>query len=68
MRIIVHLANNWCDYVAAKDGQGFALGEKVGGAFDVDAALTYGVPTLAPSGAFLCPKMSGRGFATKVGV
>lgn len=37
----VHLADNWRDYVAAKDSQGSALGEEIGEAFDVDVDLAF---------------------------
>ena len=37
----VHLADNWRDYVAAKDSQGSALGEEVGEAFDVDVDFAF---------------------------
>lgn len=37
----VHLADNWRDYVAAKDSQGSALGEEVGEAFDVEVEFAF---------------------------
>lgn len=37
----VHLADNWRDYVAAKDSQGSALGEEIGEAFDVDVDFAF---------------------------
>ena len=37
----VHLADNWRDYVAAKDAQGSALGEEIGEAFDVDVDFAF---------------------------
>jgi len=37
----VQLADNWRDYVAAKDSQGSALGEEVGEAFDVEVEFAF---------------------------
>jgi uncharacterized membrane protein YjgN (DUF898 family) len=37
----VHLADNWRDYIAAKDSQGSALGEEVGEAFDVEVEFAF---------------------------
>lgn len=37
----VHLADNWRDYVAAKGGDGSALGEEIGEAFDVDVDFAF---------------------------
>jgi uncharacterized membrane protein YjgN (DUF898 family) len=37
----VHLADNWRDYVAAKDSDGSALGEEIGEAFDVDVEFAF---------------------------
>jgi uncharacterized membrane protein YjgN (DUF898 family) len=37
----VHLADDWRDYVAAKDRQGSALGEEIGEAFDVDVDFAF---------------------------
>jgi uncharacterized membrane protein YjgN (DUF898 family) len=40
-QMTVHLADNWRDYIAAKDGHGSALGEEIGEAFDVDVDLAF---------------------------
>ena len=37
----LHLADNWRDYIAAKDRQGSALGEEIGEAFDVDVDFAF---------------------------
>lgn len=37
----VHLADDWREYVVAKDSQGSALGEEVGEAFDVDVDFAF---------------------------
>ncbi len=37
----VHLADDWRDYIAAKDAQGSALGEEIGEAFDVDVDFAF---------------------------
>lgn len=37
----LHLADNWRDYIAAKDSQGSALGEEIGEAFDVDVDFAF---------------------------
>lgn len=37
----LHLADNWRDYIAAKDAQGSALGEEIGEAFDVDVDFAF---------------------------
>jgi len=37
----VHLADDWRDYVAAKDSQGNALGEEIGEAFDVEVDFAF---------------------------
>ena len=37
----LHLADNWRDYIAARDNQGSALGEEIGEAFDVDVDFAF---------------------------
>lgn len=37
----VHLADDWREYIASKDGQGSALGEEIGEAFDVDVDFAF---------------------------
>ena len=37
----VHLADDWRQYVAAKDSQGSALGEEIGEAFDVEVDFAF---------------------------
>ncbi len=37
----VHLADDWREYVAAKDSQGSALGEEIGEAFDVEVDIAF---------------------------
>lgn len=37
----VHLADDWRDYIAAKDSLGSALGEEVGEAFDVEVDFAF---------------------------
>ncbi|MGI9232940.1 MAG: YjgN family protein [Woeseiaceae bacterium] len=37
----VHLADNWRDYIAAKDAQGSALGEEIGEAFDAEVDFAF---------------------------
>lgn len=40
-QMTLHLADNWRDYIAAKDGQASALGEEIGEAFDVDVDFAF---------------------------
>ena len=39
--LTVHLADDWRQYIAAKDSQGSALGEEIGEAFDVEVDIAF---------------------------